>query len=226
MDQPAFDDLVVRVRRSGDLSPDEERQVAALFQQSYRQGDVEYLRHSMQRLRSIACAVRGGELVGFAIGESRRLDLPRLPAQVVHLAGLACIAPDQRRRGLMTRLTGLAMMTGCPEAPGLACGRMAHPVTLRSMMHLPSAVPRVGVRPSPWQQDVGEVIADAYGVHRFDRATFVCRGRGRPIGFPVVEIEATPEEWELFRPVNRAHGDSLLGFGWLGEVPMGWESER
>ena len=41
-------------------------------------------------------------------------------------------------------------------------------------------------------------------------------------GWPVIEIEATPEEWELFAPVDRSRGDSLLGLAWNPNAPEGW----
>jgi hypothetical protein len=85
-----------------------------------------------------------------------------------------------------------------------------------------SAVPKRGVPPTPWQQEVGAAIAAAYGVEDFDPATFVCHGSGTPIGYPVIDIDAEPDEWELFRPVNRDRGDSLLGMVWMGEPPEGW----
>jgi len=83
-------------------------------------------------------------------------------------------------------------------------------------------VPRRGCRPTAWQQDVGAAIADAYGVHAFDPDTFVCHGAGVPIGYPIMEMDLRPEEWEVFGPVNRDRGDSLLGLCWWPDAPEGW----
>jgi hypothetical protein len=58
----------------------------------------------------------------------------------------------------------------------------------------------------------------------FDADTFVCSGRGRPIGHPVMDIEATPEEWKLFERIDRSRGESLLGMTWIREPPPGWEA--
>jgi hypothetical protein len=85
-----------------------------------------------------------------------------------------------------------------------------------------SAVPQRGRRPTQWQQDVGKAIAEAYGVASFDPETFVCRGDGRPIGFPLIEMDVAPEEWEVFRPVDRRRGDSLLGICWMPAAPTAW----
>lgn len=219
---PPFPELALGVSPTRNLSPAHERKVLALFERSYREADLEYLHESMHRLRNVALAFRGDELVGFALSENRLLDLPRLPGQVVFLAGLACVAPELRRRGLLLELSRLGFTTGSAAPPGLSCGRMAHPASFRRMRGNPSVVPRPGVRPTPWQQEVGQAIADAYGVRRFQPDTFVCSGRGRPIGYPVIEIEATPEEWELFRAVDRDRGESLLGIAWAADRPPGW----
>jgi len=104
----------------------------------------------------------------------------------------------------------------------MTAGRMAHPASFRLMSRNPSAVPKAGVTPTPWQQEVGIAIAGAYGVEDFDPETFVCRGSGTPIGYPIMEVDVAPGEWEVFRPVNRDRGDSLLGIAWMGEPPAGW----
>jgi hypothetical protein len=104
----------------------------------------------------------------------------------------------------------------------LFCGRMAHPAALRNMAQLASVVPRPGVRPTPWQQGVGQVIADAYRVFDFDPETFVCLGEGRPIGYPRIVFDVEPQEWEAFAEVNRDRGDALLAIAWLPDGPPGW----
>lgn len=115
------------------------------------------------------------------------------------------------------------MAARVPERqPALNCGRMAHPASYRLMARSPSAVPKAGVEPTPWQQQVGMAIAAAYGVEDFDPTTFVCHGSGTPIGYPVIDIEAEPGEWVVFRPVDRDRGDSLLGIAWMGDPPDGW----
>jgi hypothetical protein len=38
----------------------------------------------------------------------------------------------------------------------------------------------------------------------------------------VIDIDATPEEWEMFKSVDRAKGDSLLGIAWNPTPPEGW----
>ncbi len=60
----------------------------------------------------------------------------------------------------------------------LFCVRYGHPAAFRSVVaEHRSGVPRPGIRPTAWQQEVGRAIADAYGVQSFDPETFVCRGR-------------------------------------------------
>ena len=101
-------------------------------------------------------------------------------------------------------------------------GRMAHPGSYRTMARNAATVPKRGVEPTRWQQEVGAAIAAAYGVERFDPTTFVCHGSGVPIGYPAMELDVTPEEWEVFAPVDRDKGDSLLGVSWSPDAPEGW----
>ena len=37
-----------------------------------------------------------------ALGDMRVVDLPRLPQQAVAMAGICCVAPEYRRRGLLS----------------------------------------------------------------------------------------------------------------------------
>ncbi len=214
----------LRVERAGALSADSRRRLLSLFEGSYEQADPTYLERSLALLRYVATAWRAGELVGFALGETRQIDLPELPAQPVGLAGLACVAPEMRRRRLFTELGRLAMAGESPPPGGryLVCGRVAHAAALRTITQFPTAVPRPGQRPTLRQQAIGRIIAQAYGVRRFDPTTFVCVGEGTPVGYPRVELDVTPEEASLFRPVNRDRGDSLLAMAWIPDAPTGW----
>ncbi len=212
------------VRESEALSERELGELLDLFEMNYSQANPAFLKKSLQRLRYVAIAHRHGVPLGFALAETRLMDLPRLPAQLVSLAGICCIAPEFRRRGLFARLEMLALTAGpVPEGPRrLVCGRMAHPAAFRTIGRMPAAVPRPGARPTPWQQEVGQAVAEAYGVHDFDPLTFVCIGTGTAIGHPRIEFEAEPEEWELFAPVDRDRGDALLAIAWSPDAPPGW----
>ena len=221
-----FAEFDARVVAAGSLSPDDLAVVRTLFEANYRQANWAYVEKSLGRLRNAAIAMHRSTPAGFSLGESRDIDLPSLPSTRVTLAGICCIAPEFRRRGLFGYLEALAIGHGVGAPPGrhLRAGRMAHPASYRLMSRDPSAVPKRGVRPTRWQQAVGAVIAEAYGSPGFDPETFVVRGTGVPIGYPAMEIEATEEEWELFKPVNRDHGDSLLGIAWSPEAPEGWDA--
>ena len=108
------------------------------------------------------------------------------------------------------------------EGRWLTCGRMAHPGAFRLMASNPTCLPRPGRTPTPWQQEVGQAVADIYGVENFDPETFVCVGSGKPIGYPVIELEAEEDEWEVFKPVDRDRGDALLGIAWTPTAPEDW----
>ena len=220
-DPPGFD---FEVLECDALSAAQREEILGLFEKNYRNANPAFLDKSLGRLRHVAIAYRDGVTAGFGIGESRVMDLPRLPDQVVMLAGLCCIALEHRRRGLFHKLEGLAAAaTPVPEAPRrLLCGRMAHPAALRSFSSLAEVVPAPGVRPTALQQEVGRVIAEAYGVFDFDPETFVCVGNGQPIGYPNIEFEVEPQEWEVFGPVDRDRGDALLALTWLPTSPPGW----
>ena len=221
-----IDGLDLRVLEASSLGPAERAGVHALFEATYRHADHDYLDRSLALLRNCAVAVDGGTVVGFGLGELRHLDLPGLPGQRAAMAGMCCVDAAFRRRGLFAHLEVLAIAggrTGTLEGGRLlTCGRMAHPASLRVMRGNPSLVPQPGVVPSPWQQEVGAAIAGEYGVAGFDPATFVCRGRGRPIGEPILDLDVESSEWDVFAPVDRSRGDSLLGLSWLPDAPPGW----
>jgi len=219
-------DLRIAVIPTADLGPLDRDAILALFRQNYREANAAYLEKSLHVLAFAAIARDPeGRPAGFALGEPRVIDLPRLPAQPVRLAGLCCVDPAFRRQGLFRRLEhDVLSARPLPAAPRyLSAGRMAHPASFRTMSANPTVVPRRGMTPTPWQQAVGAAIAAAYGTREFDAETFVCRGTGAPIGWPIIDIEASPEEWELFRPVDRTRGDSLLGIAWSPDAPPGWD---
>jgi len=224
MKERDFSSFSFRVVEASKAGAEDLEKVFALFEMNYRQANRAFLEKSLRVLRYLAVAEHQGTPAGFAIGDCRVMDLPRLPAQAVNLAGICCIAPQFRRRGLFADLEGRAIGAAGVEdrSRRLSCGRMAHPAAMRIVTLSPTAVPKPGVRPTAWQQEVGAAIAQAYGVHAFDPETFVCIGSGVPIGYPRIEVEVEPYEWEVFRPVDRDRGDSLLGMMWTPDAPEGW----
>ena len=221
---PGFSSFDFKVVKTCKASGEDLQNAFALFEMNYRQANRAYLEKSLGTLSYFALAENQGTPAGFAVGERRVMDLPRLPAQVVELAGICCIAPQFRRRGLFSMLEALAISAAeVPEHQRrLTCGRVAHPAAMRTIAVNPTVVPKPWVRPTPWQQEIGQAIADAYGVHAFDQETFVCIGSGEAIGYPIIEVEVQPEEWEVFRQVNRDRGDTLLAMVWVPDAPGGW----
>lgn len=220
-DVPEFEFETVR---SDSLTPAQRDQMFRLFDACYRQANHGYLEKSLARLRFVALALCGETAAGFGLGEARVMDLPRLAQQTVILAGLSCVAPEFRRLGLFGKLEACAIRASDPPWSEriLMCGRMAHPAAFRVMSGNPTAVPAPGRSPTAWHREVGQVIADAYGVETFDLDHFVCVGTGTPIGFPMVDLEVEPWEWEVFQHVDRKRGDSLLGIAWSPDAPPGW----
>ena len=214
-----------RVVHTSELTADDRERMFGLFDVAYRQANHAYLEKSFGVLHYAAIATHGDDSAGFALAEMRILDLPRLPQQAVAMAGICCIAPAYRRHGLFGALERMAM-GGAGIAPlgrMINTGRMAHPASFRTMARSRGVVPKPGVVPTAWQQAVGAAIAAAYGTADFDPTTFVCHGSGVPIGYPAMDLDVQPEEWEAFKPVNRDEGDSLLGVSWMPDPPQGWE---
>lgn len=222
-ESPTVSSFEFDVVPSAELSASVLDQVRELFRASYRAPNDSYLERSLARLRYVATAWYTEELAGFAVAETRRIDLPRLPAQLVALAGLCCVDSRYRRQGLFRELELHAFRAGgFPQGERtLSCGRMAHPASFRTMSWSPSCVPARGRRPTPWQQEVGVAIARAFGVEQFDPETFVCAGSGTPMR-PIIDVEVQAEEWGPFAHVDAARGDCLLGMLWTPDAPDGW----
>jgi hypothetical protein len=217
-------DFTIVSKPTADVTAADRSTFMALFDSAYRDANHAYLEKSLARLRCVALATHDGEPAGFALGEMRVIDLPRLPHQEVMLAGICCIASPFRRRGLFGALERSAVMCAgvAPRGRWLMSGRMAHPASFHLMTRNPTHIPKPGVEPTPWQQEIGQAIADAYGVGLFDPKTFVCHGSGEPIGHPIIDVDAKPDEWRVFEHVDRDRGDSLLGMAWSPDAPQGW----
>jgi hypothetical protein len=216
-------DFTIVSKPTAELTAADRAMIFALFDGAYRQANHAYLEKSFGKLRYVALAMHGDTPAGFALADMRVMDLPRLPRQDVVLAGICCIDARFRRRGLFGALERAAMMAAgvVPRGRTLSCGRMAGPASFR-VMNRETRVPRPGVEPTPWQQEVGHAIADAYGVPQFDPKTFVCHGSGQPVGYPNIALDVEPEEWQVFEQVDRDRGDSLLGLSWMPDAPEGW----
>ncbi len=213
--------------RTDELTADDRARMFALFDVAYRQANHAYLEKSFGVLHYAAIATCGDDSAGFALGEMRILDLPRLPQQVVAMAGICCIGPAYRRHGLFGALERKAMERRRYRAAGRdderradgASGELSH-----DGARTPVSCRRSGVVPTAWQQEVGAAIAAAYGTAEFDPKTFVCHGSGVPIGYPAMDLDVEPHEWEAFKHVDRDKGDSLLGLSWMPDPPEGWEA--
>ncbi len=209
---------------TADVSASDNALMHELFDACYREPNHEHLEKSLKVLRHVSFASRDGKPAAFAMADSLVINLPRLPETTLTLGGLCCVLPDFRRHGLFGALMGRAIGAGDIRSPEriLTAGRMAHPGAFRLMAVHPSVVPKPGIVPTPWQQAVGQAVADVYGVENFDPETFVCVGSGKPIGYPLMEVEAKEHEWEVFEPVDRDRGDALLGIAWNPDPPKGW----
>ena len=222
-------DIQVRVEYAATLSAADRAAVHNVFAACYAQPNHEYLDRSIDRIGMLAIAFgSSGEAIAYSISQAVWMDLPRFASpQLVALHGMRCVAPDYRHRGvsgLVNRAVSGVMReqvlaVGRPPRQ-LDCGRYGHASRAGGRAD-PSAVPRVGVRPTAWQREVGLMIAEAYGSN-LDPETFVCVGSGTPIGYANVEFEASEAERSAFAPVDRARGDNLLVINWQPDAPPGW----
>ena len=220
-----LDDVDIRVIKTEALNNDELGMVHQLFDLSYRQANHSYLEKSFSKLRYIALAKVRKILAGFALAETVKTNLPRMAApQIVMLAGICCVDPKYRRIGLFTKLEVLAAGGSGLLNPAkrlLMCGRMAHPVSYRTIGKYPSVIPKYGVPLSDWHKDIGLKVSELYGV-TLDPETLLVIGDGSPCGHPNIDCEVTEQEWLLFKTVNRDRGDTLLGIIWVPDAPEGW----
>jgi hypothetical protein len=217
--------FVFRTVPTDSLTTADRRLLSEVFDAGFRHANQAYLEKLLGQLRRVSMALHGEKPAGFTVSDVRSMDLPRLPEQIVMLGGLACVAPEYQRQGLMIELARRNFIESTPRwsERALFCVRYGHPAAFTAIVaRLESGVPRPGVRPTAWQQEVGRVIADAYGVESFDPETFVCMGAGAPIGYPIIDLEVEPRDWEVFRHVDRERGDSLLGIVWMPDAPKGW----
>lgn len=222
----ADDEVQIKVRETKSLSPQERQAIITLFEANYDQADPDYIEKSIQTLKYIALATGSSDLVGFGFGETRIMSLPRLSAkEAVALAGMSCVDPNVRQRGLFSQMAFHVLSEGGnvpTNRPYLFCGRMAHAVSYRTIAKMSSAcVPKAGVSLTEWHQETLIAAAEAFGV-TVDPQTGLVKGSGRPVGFPKLEFEPTQEEQLLFRDVDRSNGDSLLALAWLPTAPTGW----
>ena len=207
------------------ITEEDQRMMLRLFDACYREANHSHLGKSLAHLLYVTFAWdEAGNPAGFGIADSLVKDLPLLPQTTLTLGGLCCVLPEFRRRGLFGALEARSIGAAGVVSEGrwLTCGRMAHPGAFRLMASNPTCLPRPGRTPTPWQQEVGQAVADIYGVENFDPETFVCVGSGKPIGYPVIELEAEEDEWEVFKPVDRDRGDALLGIAWTPTAPEDW----
>jgi len=217
--------FVFRTVPTDSLTTEDRQLLSELFDACFRQANQAHLEKLLGQLRSVSVALCDERPAGFTLSDVRIMDLPRLPGQIVMLGGLTCVAPEFQRRGLMIELARRNFIESTPRwsERALFCVRYGHPAAFRAIVaRSESGVPRPGVRPTVWQQEVGRVIADAYGEETFDPETFVCKGAGTPIGYPVIDLEVEPLDWEVFRHVDRERGDSLLGIVWMPDAPPAW----
>ena len=183
--------LNTRVIQTAELSAADLHTIHDLFDTAYEQANHGYLDQSLTKLRFLALAHDQATPVGFALADAVLTPLPRMAEpQCVLLAGICCIDPGYRRLGLFAHLESLAIRESGLVRPGsrsLACGRMAHPASFRILRGNPTVVPKYGHGPSEWQKEVGLCVAELYGVH-LDPETFVVIGKGKPIGYPKIDI--------------------------------------
>ena len=203
---PANPDLKVETVHADELSTSDRTQLLSLFDETYAEANHDYLLASLELLEWTGIARNKEKLVGFAFGKAVKTDLPRFDEpQTVGLAGIACVSSDFRRGGLFSQLAVSAMSANGVLDSGkrfLLCGRMAHPASYRAVGRTShNTVPTAGQKITPWHREMLLRIAELYKV-KVDLDTGRVFGKGRPIGYPRMDIDATKDELETFSPVD------------------------
>jgi hypothetical protein len=76
--------------------------------------------------------------------------------------------------------------------------------------------------PTATQRAVGQAIADLFVASSYDADHWVMRA-SQPFGESGADPHDLKPEYEvLFRHLDRAAGDSLLGMFWWSDPPLGW----
>jgi hypothetical protein len=216
----------LEVKPTAELTDTERAGLHRVFDDAYIDGDHDYLDDQLATLRNVALATAADlGVIGFALSDSRVVDLPRLPAQVLRTAGLSCVLSTHKRRGISSRLESMALAAGDapPAVNTLLASRLAHAAGLHHVRSRVAVVPRPGHRATAWHREVAAAVADLLGVASFDPTTFVCHGPGRPVGKNVIDLDVPAEEAVLFEPVDRNRGDTLLALWWTTPPPR-WDT--
>lgn len=221
-----FSELEFCTANTNELNNNELSMIRDFFDKNYLQANQQYLASSLKALRKISMALDRGRLVGFSLADSVSIRIPRMEnKQLVMLGGIGCIDSAYRRIGLFSHLANLAgggrenVLSGAERV--LACARVAHPASFRTLRRLPGVIPKNNLPLSDWHLEVGAVIAGLYGV-TLKPGSLIVQGDGAPIGYPNINVEVSSEEWLPFAAVNRDLGDSLLGISWAPTPPYGW----
>jgi len=212
----------ISVAAIAELDDRTRRGLEEVFEHCYLDPDPAYLTGAIERATHISVARQDGHVVAFFTGGTTVVDVPGYGTKVAWLPGLACVAPDVRRKGLMQSLGSVLVPAANPVAPDIGGAKFAHPGSARGVLRSKNNIPRIGVdSPKPLHRTVGRVLAEAVGATDFDDEHFVCIGNGRPLR-ALVEVDAPVEEWAMFEHVDRSRGDSLLVCTWLKSPPAGW----
>lgn len=226
MDVSCTGKIEVTTQSVHDLTHEQIDQILALFDAAYADADHSYFLSSFEVMEWISLATNGQILAGFAIGDAKLVNLPRLddPCPVaVH--GISCIDANFRRLGLFSRLEKAVVAASGALPPGsrrLHCGRTAHPATYRFLQNIGvGGLPDPDRPLSPWHREVVDAVAALYGATVYP-GTCIVIGKGKPVGFPRVDVQASDSELSLFENVDRDRGDSLLAMSWSPAAPEGW----
>ena len=223
-----FSGIDTEVLLTKDLEDEVIYSVQKLFIDNYHEANLRYLEECFNRMRCLTLAKDDGIPIGFSLGDSVQINLPRFEEpQSVVLHGLGCIEDKYRKIGLFKHLQKLSSSLGDPIPSGsrrLICGRVAHPVSFKGISLNESVVPKINIVPTKWQQEIGKSIAQLYGVE-FDEETFIVRSSAGAIGYPKIKVEASKTDWNIFRNVDRESGESLLAIVWYPDAPKDWYKE-
>jgi hypothetical protein len=222
----------IGARPIADLTDHEWAAIRDCFASAFRGADGGHLDRRFAVLSTIGLDWRDGRLLGFSAVGMREADLPFVGHRSFLDCGLTCVDPGAQEAGISNAVGTIAMQHTPFDLPNeFALLNFATPVMLRAAFRFGTAawpgtdieqVAAAMANPTRAQRAVGQAIADLFGAKSYDAEHWVMRAV-QPFGESGTDPhDLEPGYGELFRHVDRAAGDTLLGMFWWNDPPPAW----
>jgi hypothetical protein len=225
-------DSEISITSPSQLSGSEREEVCALFERSYGDPDRHHIERQFETMTSIVRGRTGDQLTTFSFDRTTTLTLPVIGPTTIHQSGTLCMDPDYQRMGYVKNGAAVVGILSVGEEPAsLGVHHFATPVTLHANLQmLPNSWPgtdvgsviRAYAAPTSTQRAIGHRLAEDADAADYDEEHWVLIGTGRSPGEAATAVGLDPAYDQLFKHVNRARGDTLLGPFWQTQPPAVW----